>query len=538
MKILGFQSGHDVSYCLLDNGIPVLHEELERFIRKKEPEGDGLKFAFSSLPKEIADDIGYFSLGNYGVWSDKALKAWGPEGTELAKYDAESCYNQDAVDKMESLIQKNTGGFYQVSHHQSHAANAFYTSNFERALIVTMDGGGWESDTLSTAFTISLGEGNKITTLRVFEPARINLGQLWSRMTGKVYGLSTGYPYGKQMGTVMAMATMGNPTYVSEIHPAGDLMDYEKLKKIADSSEQEAFNIAASLQAATEQVIFQTINPYVTHYGTENICFSGGVSLNCVALGKLATYNPQLNIFCDPVPYDGGLSIGSARYVWHHILNNPRIYDNPKNQSSYLGRKYANDSSFEEVLNKYDNLEIKETNDDEVLKLLDEGNIISVFGGGSESGRRALGNRSILADPRDPNMKKTLNAKVKHRQWYRPFAPSILREEVKNYFKVDVSSPYMSLAVEFKDDVKDKVPAVLHFDNTGRLQTVTEDQNEWYYNFIKKWHKLSGVPILLNTSFNDREPIVETPENAINCFLGTNIDYLYFFEFGLLLKKK
>ena len=186
-----------------------------------------------------------------------------------------------------------------------------------------------------------------------------------------------------------------------------------------------------------------------------------------------------------------------------------------------------------------DKVSFKTTTDDIVVNLLTkDNNVISVFGGGSESGRRALGNRSILADPRSPNMKDIINEKVKHRQWFRPFAPSILREEVKNWFDRDVESPYMTTVIKFKENVRDKVPAVVHYDGSARLQTVTENDNKWYYNFIKKFKEKTDVPILLNTSFNDREPIVETPEHAINCYLGTDIDYLYFVDAKLLVEKK
>ena len=183
-------------------------------------------------------------------------------------------------------------------------------------------------------------------------------------------------------------------------------------------------------------------------------------------------------------------------------------------------------------------IDFRDIEDENVVDLLMEQNIISVFGGGSESGRRALGNRSILCDPRSPNMKDKINEKVKHRQWFRPFAPSILRESVGDWFEKDVDSPYMTTVIKWKDEVKDKVPAVVHLNGTARLQTVTKNDNEWYYNFIKKFEDKTGVPIVLNTSFNDREPIVETPEHAINCFLGTNIDYLYFYEAGILVNKK
>jgi carbamoyltransferase len=190
-------------------------------------------------------------------------------------------------------------------------------------------------------------------------------------------------------------------------------------------------------------------------------------------------------------------------------------------------------------LNEANNkVELDKVTDDEVIDLLlVDDNVISLFGGGSESGRRALGNRSIVADPRSLKMKDIINDKVKHRQWFRPFAPSILREEVSNWFTHDIDSPYMSFAIPFKDGMADKVPAVVHNDNTARLQTVKEEDNKWYYNFIKKFKDKTGIPILLNTSFNDREPIVETPKHAIDCFLRTNIDYLYFRDFGILVRK-
>ena len=241
------------------------------------------------------------------------------------------------------------------------------------------------------------------------------------------------------------------------------------------------------------------------------------------------------DIYVCPVSYDAGLAIGSSQYFWHHVLGNPRIKWED-NASPYLGELYGSPSVLAAL--EKTNAVYKKTTDEEVLELLAEQNIISVFSKGSESGRRALGNRSILADPRSDKMKDLINEKVKHRQWFRPFAPSIMREKVSEWFTKDVCSPYMSFVIHFKDEVKDKVPAVVHYDGTARLQTVTEKDNYWYYNFLKKWDEKTGVPILLNTSFNDREPIVENPEHAVNCFLGTDIDYLYFVDENILVSKK
>jgi len=178
-----------------------------------------------------------------------------------------------------------------------------------------------------------------------------------------------------------------------------------------------------------------------------------------------------------------------------------------------------------------------EADDALVIDLLLRQNVVSVYGGRSESGRRALGNRSILADPRSDDMRALINQKIKHRENFRPFAPSILREEVSNWFEHDVDSPYMGFAVKVLKTQQSRVPAILHFDGTARLQTVTENDNPWYHSFLLRWHEVSGVPILLNTSFNDREPIVETPDDAIVCFNKTNIDYLYFFDHGIVVTK-
>tara|TARA_R100001082_G_scaffold102365_1_gene72404 strand:- start:344 stop:1417 length:1074 start_codon:yes stop_codon:yes gene_type:complete len=302
--------------------------------------------------------------------------------------------------------------------------------------------------------------------------------------------------------------------------------------------EQTKFDIAAGLQQWTEDVIKVLVKEGLSKHLSHNLCLSGGVSLNCVAITKIYDWFPEIkNIYTPPVPYDAGLPIGAAQYIYHHELENPRVkWDD--NSPTYLGEIYGTESVESAIEKVKDKIVIEKCDDDKVVDLLDEQNIISVFGGGSESGRRALGNRSILADPRSPDMKDMINEKVKHRQWFRPFAPSMLREEVKNWFERDIDSPYMSFCLKFKEDMKDKVPAVLHFDGTARLQTVSEKDNKWYHGFISKWFKKSGVPILLNTSFNDREPIVETPEHAVNCYLGTNIDYLYFYDYGILVSKE
>lgn len=561
MKIIGFQSGHDVSYCVLEDGVPVIHNEWERFLRKKEPQGDGLKFLFTNEGNSShLENVDYFTHGNprtrYGVWAHKN----DPDNGEFP------CNEIEFNDKMLSYKVP----YREVSHHLSHAANAFFSSNFDTALIVTLDGGGWEickdygEDFLpidvACAATCHMGYGNKIDPLAVQPSEKVNIGQFWDICVRDVLGLSIGYPNGHAAGTLMAMAAHGDipkdPCYteassneiinlVEQIYKnssTGARGSVKKLKEYAEADKNNPFNVAAAVQWYTENVV----RSIITHYKNEiskmdikptKLCIAGGVALNSVMVGKIYDWFPDIEeVYVPPVPHDAGLSIGSAQYLYHHILDNPRVTWNG-NASPYLGKTYSKEDVMDAV-NTHELL-FEEVTDDDVIELISkDDNVVSVFGGGSESGKRALGNRSILADPRSKTMKSIINEKVKHRQSFRPFAPSILREEVSKWFVRDVDSPYMTCVIDFKDEVVDKVPAVCHTDNSARLQTVTEQDNYWYYNFIKKFGDKTGVPILLNTSFNDREPIVETPDNAITCFQKTDIDYLYFFDYGILIKKQ
>ena len=540
MKVASAWSGHDCSFCILDNGRPVVHAEYERYIREKEPAGDGVQFMFDEYKDH--QDIKYFATNH-----------------SFSKLEN----HPESLSKLKNVINENEGDIYVIGHHQAHAANAFFSSNFDEALIFTIDGGGFETANGGiTSFTVWKGEGTKISPVHIFGINDVNIGGVWTRVTRYVFGLQSGWPRGHQAGTVMAMACMGDSKkYFADFYkmltkdmaaaswkpptqPRGANVGTDpkhpylwRWADIAKEGEQAQFDLAAGLQAATETYLRETLTMFIeNHKDVKNLCFAGGVTLNSVAMGNMLDWFPDKEYYVTPTPHDGGLTIGSAQYLWHHILGNPRIKWED-NYTPYLGCDHSGlvESTIE---SRKGDVEAEKVSDDDVLDLLDQQKIVAVFGGGSESGRRALGNRSILADPRDANMKEIINEKVKHRQWFRPFAPSILREETANWFERDIDSPYMTHVIKFKEEVRDKVPAVVHFDGSARLQTVTENDNKWYYNFIKKWHTKSGVPVLLNTSFNDREPICETPEHAINCFLGTEIDYLYFYEQGLLVKRR
>lgn len=569
MKIAGVFGGHDCSYCILNEGKPEVHDEYERFLRQKEPYGDSVKFM----------------MEQYKDYQDIDAIATCSPVQNIEDY-------RTSYEQLLKSVKKDVK-IYTVGHHQAHAANAFFSSNLEEAAIITIDGGGIEDNSDITATTIWSGTGNKIENFKVFPIKDMNIGGLWTRVTRYVFKLQSGWPRGHQAGTVMAMAAMGNSErfhddfvkmLTTDLHlaarkpksqpqlgllpsedgkfrePQPDIPgcgcescvgkmwrdpkcdpkhEYlDKWAQIANNSEQDKFDIAAALQSATEEVFKNLIGTALENIKTKNLCLAGGVALNCVMIGKIKQWFPFIeNIYIPPVTHDGGLTLGASQYLWHQILGNPRIKWED-NFTPYLGKTYSEEEIAESISTKGDKVESKKITNQEFIKLILDQNIVAIFGGGSESGRRALGSRSIVCDPRSPLMKDKINQKVKHRQWFRPFAPSMLREEVSNWFEEDADSPYMTVALKFKDHVVDKVPAVVHFDNTARLQTVTKNDNKWYYNFLKEWQEQSGVPIILNTSFNDREPICETPDHSLNCFLGTDIDYLYFYDYNLLVSKK
>jgi len=537
VRVTGLWSGHDASFCNLDNGIPTLHAELERYTREKEPAGDAIKFMMEVDP-------GWKSSRHFvTAHPAKKLQEHTQSYVQLAEH-AEKVWT--------------------LGHHLCHAAHAFYSSHADRAIVLTFDGGGLEEGGQETATTSWIGDGTKLTSTGIYPMSKINVGGLWTRVTRYVFQLQSGWPLGHQAGTVMAMAALGDPKkYIADfrvmlrdhiVHasmkpasqPRGALVPgkdprhpyLDKYAQIASQSEQDKFDLAAGLQAATEELVQQFISHQLwLHDDVEHLCIAGGVSLNSVCMGKIRDWFPKIkSLYIPPVPYDGGLCIGGAQYVWHSVMGNERIsWDD--NMSPYLGETYGLERVKSDLEKHSEDLDVKSANDLDVAHLLDQQKIVAVFQGGSESGRRALGARSILADPRSADMKARVNDKVKHRQWFRPFAPSFLREAVSEYFVRDEDSPYMGVVLKFREEAARKVPAVVHFDGTARLQTVTH-KNGWYYQFIKTWKSVSGVPVVLNTSFNDREPICETPEHAIKCFLGTDIDHLYFPEHKILVGRR
>ena len=447
-----------------------------------------------------------------------------------------------------------------VSHHLSHAAHAYLSSTFNDAIVITVDGGGvdYEDCGYQEPSKDYSGRGFSIHSLCIwqftdddynllksFNISEINLGVAYNAFTEYILGSISSRIGGNQCGTIMAMAATYSPYPHLDI--ALDCVRLTNKNQILsklinafgkEPSEDIQFSLASSIQLATQIVFQNLINPYLT--GSKNICFSGGVALNSVMLGSIASsLKPKgYKFYVPPVPYDAGLSIGAVQFISHYIQNNKDTRS--EILSPYLGKSYDSSSINSAVIKYSDQVNVSKSSINDVVDLIADNKIISIFNGRSESGRRALGNRSIIADPRSKLAKDRINKKIKHRQWYRPFAPIVLSDDVDYVFEGYFDSPYMGFVAQFKSEAQAKYPGVVHIDGSGRLQVVSPTQPEpksFIYKLLSLFKEKTGSPVLLNTSFNDREPIVETPDDALKCYLKTDLDYLYFPETQLLVSK-
>ncbi len=464
-------------------------------------------------------------------------------------------------------------------HHLSHAASAFYPSPFQEAIILTADGvGEW-----ATA-TVALGKQNKLEILKEIHFPH-SLGLLYSAFTyyagfkvnGGEYKLMGLAPYGipkykkiildnlvdiKEDGSFRLNQSFFN--YSTGLTMTNKKFSdlFGKLPRNAKKEELTQFHmdIASSIQSVTEDIMLKITESLSKEYKLPNLCLAGGVALNCVANGKVLKKNKFKNIWIQPAAGDAGGSIGSALALWFKELNNKRNSSSTDGMfGSYLGPGY-NDEEIKKELDKFGAIYKKFNNEDMITKTatyLSEEKTIGWFQGRMEFGPRALGNRSILADPRSSTMQKKLNLKIKFRESFRPFAPSILKEEVNKWFDLDSESPYMLIVADVKKNIQNmmtedekklfgikklnikrsSIPAVTHVDYSARVQTVDQTTNPIYYKLIAKFKEITGVPILVNTSFNVRnEPIVNTVADAYNCFLKTGLDILVCGNF--ILEKK
>lgn len=454
-------------------------------------------------------------------------------------------------------------------HHQSHAASAFYPSPFEEAAILTLDGvGEWATTALG------FGRGSSVETVRELHFPH-SLGLLYSAFT-----YYTGFKVNSGEYKVMGLAPYGEPKYVPlilerlmDLKDDGtfrldlDFFDYCTGLTMTNDSFTELFgapvrtpetpltqfhmDIAASVQAVTEEVMVRLTRAVARETGARNLCLAGGVALNCVANGKVLAAGDFHDIWIQPAAGDAGGSVGAALTAWHYHLGNPRVARGLLDGMSgaFLGPGWSDDEIAERLAAagaKFDRVDDAALIERTAAALAAE-QAVGWFQGRMEFGPRALGNRSILADPRSPTMQKMLNLRVKHRESFRPFAPSVLREDVAEWFDLDADSPYMLLVAgvrdhlrrEMTDDekalfgidklnvVRSEIPAVTHIDYSARIQTVHRATNPRYHALISAFKARTGCPVLVNTSFNVRgEPIVCTPEDAFRCFMGTEIEVL------------
>ena len=428
-----------------------------------------------------------------------------------------------------------------VSHHLSHAIGSFNVSPYEKAAILSIDGAGeW-----ATSF-LGYGDNTKYRTIKQsYFPH--SLGSFYEAIT-QYCGFKPNYDEGKTMG----LAPLGNPdifydqmSKLIKIDNNGGInidLSYfqyqfwgeqrfsEKFVKTfgpprtADEFKDHHLNVAAAGQKVLEDRILDLCNILHKKTQADHVVISGGVALNSVANGRVVRESSFKDVYVMPAAGDNGTGIGASYYVYNNILGNKRnfVHLNP-----YIGTEYSN----EEILALIKECKLHAEHHDDICsttaKLLSEGNIIGWFQGKMEIGPRSLGNRSILADPTNPEMKDKINADVKHREAYRPFAPSCTVEARKEFFDIDVEAPFMLKVCDVREEMKSKLPAITHVDGSARLQTVRKEVNPRYHELLSKFGKLSGAPVLLNTSFNIMgEPIVESPLQAIRCFFSTGLDLL------------
>jgi carbamoyltransferase len=542
---------HDSAAALLRDGQIVAACQEERLSRKKH-DSDFPMHAIQYVLRQAG--IGVEDLDAVGFYDKPILKFERMLSTYIATFPRSFNSFRKAIpiwlhEKLwvPAIIRKELkpykGPIYFAEHHMSHAASAFLVSPFDEAAILTVDGvGEWA--------TSSFGKG-KGSEIELFKEIRFphSLGLLYSAFTYylgfkvnsaeyKVMGLA---PYGKPkhfdriMGEMIQLNEDGsfklNMKYFS--YDYGLRMTNSKFdeffggppRKAESWMSEREFDIAASVQKVCEEVVLKMVNYIHKETGLTNLCMAGGVALNCVANGRIVRETPMKNLFVQPAAGDAGGAVGVAHWIYNTLEKQPR---GPAWSDAYLGPDYKD----EEIRQYLDGAKAvyKTHNDRELVqrtaKILSEGNVVGWFQGRMEFGPRALGGRSILADPRDAKMRDTLNMKIKFREGFRPFAPSVLADKNSEWFEIECDSPYMLLVAQVRPD-KRVIPSVTHVDGSARIQTVTRESSPLYYDLIQEFGKITGVPIIINTSFNVRsEPIVCSPHDAYLCFMRTNMDYL------------
>ena len=582
-SILGISAFyHDSAACILVNGKIVAAAQEERFTRKKHDSRyphNAIEFVlkFANLKLSEVDNIVFFEkpflkferlLETYVAFAPRGFISF---AKAVPIWIKEKLFQKNLLfNKLKEHDQnyKSDENIYFSDHHLSHAASAFFPSPFDEAVILTADGVGEWATT-----TVAVGKNQNLEIKKEIHFPH-SLGLLYSAFT-----YYTGFKVNSGEYKLMGLAPYGNPIYENKVKQLIDLkedgtfrldqryfnyatgltMTNKKFHNLFGQKPRNPKNemitqfhmdIAASIQKVTEEIMIDLAKSIRKEYGIKNLCLAGGVALNCVANGKILQKKIFENIWIQPAAGDAGGSLGAALALWHIEKKNKRIINkNDDMKGSYLGTEYSQ-NEIENELNSlganFETLEYKKLIN-KTAEILSNEKAIGWFQGRMEFGPRALGGRSILGDPRSDTMQKNLNLKVKYRESFRPFAPSVLREDLSEWFDMDVDSPYMLLVANVSSHKKiemtneqealfgidklnikrSEIPAVTHIDYSARVQTVSKNINGRYYDLILKFKELTGCPVIVNTSFNVRgEPIVNTPTDAFNCFMGTELDYL------------
>ncbi len=585
MNILGISAYyHDSAACIVQSGLVVGAAQEERFSRKKHDARfpcNAIKFCLNEADVDLdALDLIVFYEKPF-IKFERLLEtyiAYSPQGfrsflSAMPIWLKEKLYLKTVLKKELSIVggckKKELPKLLFSEHHQSHAASAFFPSPFEEAAVLCMDGvGEWAT---TTAWH---GQGNRLNGIWQMDFPH-SLGLLYSAFT-----YFAGFKVNSGEYKLMGLAPYGEPRYekkirdeLIDIKPDGtfrlemSFFDYATGLKMTNDKfadifgrprrepesplTQQDMDIAASVQAVTEDIVLRIAHSLRDETDAKNLCLAGGVALNCVANGRLQRESSFQNLWIQPAAGDSGGALGCALAAWHQFAEGPRLTDgrSDKMRGTYLGPKFSEReviSSLDQVGAVYENLP-DSTLFRYVAKLLDEGKVVGWFQGRMEFGPRALGGRSILADPRNPEMQSLVNLKIKYRESFRPFAPAVLEEYVSEYFEQQRESPYMLIVADIAEShrvpldpgmptvsgieqlkqARSSIPAVTHVDYSARIQTVHEDTNPRFHTLLKAFHHRTSCPVLVNTSFNVRgEPIVCSPSDAYRCFMRTEMDYL------------
>lgn len=565
MYILGLNAFHaDSSAAIFKNGTMIAATEEERFTRVKHWAGfpeQAIKFCLREAEISL-HEVAYITIGRDPKAKFLNKLNYLRKNPSLVFGAVKRYNNSQEVTSLERLFHRIDPSvdlhvlkdkIKNIEHHRSHLASAFFASPFEESAVLSIDGSGDFTTTM-----IGIGRGTKIEVLDSVD-FPVSTGLFYTAFTQYL-----GFPHYGDEYKVMGLAPYGEPKYVEKVkqiirflpnglyswderyfvQPTKAGFKYENNIPSVGNLYSEYFvqqfgpprqkgeelsqyhkDLAHSVQKVTEELIFYILRELKKRTGMKNVCIAGGVAQNSVANGKIAEATGFEGVYIPSAGHDAGISMGSALYHYHHDLGMPR---NPAIYSAYTGIRFSNEE-IEEILRTkgvaYRRLEDNELYEVVANKLIEPG-VVGWYNGRAEFGPRALGARSILADPRNPKAKDLLNLKIKRRESFRPFAPSILKEYTSEYFTKFDEVPFMEKVFPIRPEKHAVIPAVTHADGTGRLQTVDKYVSPRYYALIEKFRQKTGVPILLNTSFNENEPIVNTPQEALDCFLRTQMDML------------